>query len=176
MVIRIAQYDSRWSADFDAEAIRIAEALGDVVVCLHHIGSTAIPGISAKPVIDILMDVSELSELSELDGRSSQMEALGYEAKGEFGIPDRRYFRRDDVNGIRTHQVHAFVPQSDGVDRHLAFRDYMIAHPKIAQLYGELKQQLAEQFPNDMNAYMDGKDSFVKHHQTQALLWRANHL
>jgi GrpB-like predicted nucleotidyltransferase (UPF0157 family) len=102
------------------------------------------------------------------------MEALGYEAKGEFGIPRRRYFRRDDAAGIRTHQVHAFVAEDEHLHRHLAFRDYMIAHLPIARSYGELKERLARQFPNDMGAYVDGKDHFVKHHEAEALRWQAN--
>jgi GrpB-like predicted nucleotidyltransferase (UPF0157 family) len=173
VIIRVVPHDASWARSFDTEARRIADAVGDVVVRLHHIGSTAITGIRAKPIIDILMEVSELSEL---DRRTSQLEALGYEAMGEFGSPGRRYFRREDQAGTRTHQVHAFLAGSDGVDRHLAFRDYMIAYPQVAQLYGELKQRLAEQFPNDIHAYMDGKDSFIKDHQAKALSWRANRI
>lgn len=143
------------------------------MAALHHIGSTAVPGIPAKPIVDILLEVSDLAEL---DRRASRMESLGYEAKGEFGIPGRRYFRRDDQHGVRTHQVHAFAVGSEDAVRHLAFRDYMIAHPQIAQSYGDLKLQLARRFPSDIEAYMDGKDGFVKEHQAKALLWRASRL
>jgi GrpB-like predicted nucleotidyltransferase (UPF0157 family) len=170
MVIQVVPYEDRWRSDFDAEAHRIATALGDGVVRLHHIGSTAIPGIGAKPVIDMLLEVADLSEL---DRRAARLAPLGYEAKGEYGIPGRRYFRRDDAAGTRTHHLHAFVAGSAAVDRHLAFRDYLIAHPLIARAYGELKQRLAQQFPDDMNAYMDGKDAFIKHHEAEALRWRA---
>ncbi len=147
--------------------MRIHEALDGVAVAIHHIGSTSVPGLSAKPVIDILIEVTRLADL---DTQTSAIESLGYEAKGEFGIPGLRYFRRDDASVTRTHQIHAFVggPQTD---RHLAFRDYLISHPPIAQLYGNLKRQLAERFPNDINAYMDGKDSFVKHYEAEALAW-----
>jgi GrpB-like predicted nucleotidyltransferase (UPF0157 family) len=99
------------------------------------------------------------------------LEALGYEAKGEFGIPGRRYFRKDDAEGIRTHQVHAFGAGSPGAARHLAFRDYMRAHPGIAREYGALKARLARAHPHDMQAYMDGKDAFVREHERRALLW-----
>jgi GrpB-like predicted nucleotidyltransferase (UPF0157 family) len=104
------------------------------------------------------------------------MEWLGYEAKGEFGIAGRRYFRRDDERGVRTHQVHAFAIGSEDIVRHLAFRDYIIAHPQIARLYGELKRQLAERHPNDSGAYSEAKDVFVKEHQSKALLWHASRL
>ena len=171
MLVRVVPYDSSWSHRFDLERDRVASALGDIVVALHHIGSTAVPGIRAKPIIDILLEVTDQAEL---DRRSSRMESLGYEAKGEFGIPGRRYFRRNDAKGIRTHQVHAFAFGSGEALRHLAFRDYLIAHPRIAESYGDLKQQLAAQFPHDIEAYSNGKDGFVKEHEAKALLWRAS--
>jgi GrpB-like predicted nucleotidyltransferase (UPF0157 family) len=154
---------------FDDEAARLTGALGDVVAALHHIGSTAIPGIHAKPVIDMLLEVPTLASL---DARSPVMESLGYEAMGEFGIPGRRYFRRNDASGTRTHQVHSFVAGSAEATRHLAFRDYMRAHPDVAREYGALKARLAEEYPDSMDAYMDGKDAFVKLHESLALSWR----
>ena len=125
---------------------------------MHHIGSTAVPNIHAKPVIDILLVVQKHAEL---DAKQAAMEALGYEARGEGGIPGRRFFRRDNKDGDRTHQVHAFEADSPQIARHLAFRDYMIAHPGIAQEYSALKQKLAAEHPNDIEAYMDGKDAFI---------------
>jgi GrpB-like predicted nucleotidyltransferase (UPF0157 family) len=168
--IRVLPYDHRWPELFEVEAGGLVRALGNVVVRLHHIGSTAIPSISAKPIIDILM---ELADLSALDRRTAEFEGLGYEAMGESGIPGRRYFRRNNASGVRTHQIHAFALGSPEVARHLAFRDYMIAHPDVARLYGDLKQRLAEQYADDTSAYMDGKDAFVKYHEARALEWRA---
>lgn len=173
MIIRVVPYDRHWPARYEAEAKRIREAVGKVAVGVHYIGSTAVPGLSAKPIIDILVEVSGLAEL---DARAHTLESLGYEAKGEWGIPGRRYFRRDDASSIRTHQVHAFDVRSLQADRHLAFRDYLISHPEVAQAYGELKQQLAVRFPNDISAYMGGKDSFVKHYEAEALGWRSSRI
>jgi GrpB-like predicted nucleotidyltransferase (UPF0157 family) len=170
VIIRVVPYDSHWPARYEAEAKRIRDEIGDVVVRVHHIGSTAVPGLGAKPIIDMLL---EASTLPELDACSRRLEALGYEAKGEWGIPGRRYFRLDNELGDRTHQVHAFDVSSLQADRHLAFRDYLISHPAIAREYGELKQELAKRFPNDIYGYMDGKDAFVKHHEAQASAWRA---
>ena len=170
MQVRVVTYNPEWPRYFELEAHSIARILEDVVVRLHHIGSTAIPGIHAKPIIDILMEVVDLQLL---DGRTPAMEALGYQAMGEFGIPRRRYFRKNDASGTRTHQIHAFEVRSLEVERHLAFRDYMIGHPVSARAYGELKQQLARQHPDDIEAYMDGKDAFVKEHQALAVAWRS---
>lgn len=169
MKIQVVPPDPKWSDQFDAEANRIRSALGDAAVKIHHIGSTSIPNIYAKPVIDILLEVSDIEDL---DNHTSEMTALGYEAKGEFGIPGRRYFRKNSETGVRTHQIHAFESLNEGLVRHLAFRDYMIAHPLIAQAYSDLKRRLASDFPDDIEAYMDGKDPFIKEHERNALKWR----
>jgi len=171
MRIVVVTHDPAWKTEFEEEAQRILRVLGDCVSCLHHIGSTAIPGILAKPVIDILMEVENIVEL---DKTLSAMEGLGYESMGEFGIPGRRYFRRSNALGVRTHQVHAFEAGSPDIARHLAFRDYMIAHPTEAGAYGELKLNLAREFPEDIHRYMDGKDPFIKEHEARALAWWMN--
>ena len=90
------------------------------------------------------------------------MATQGYEAKGEYGIAGRRYFRKDNRAGIRTHQVHVFVSGSPDVIRHLAFRDYLRAHCQKALQYSKLKVALAKAHPNDIHAYMDGKDALIK--------------
>jgi GrpB-like predicted nucleotidyltransferase (UPF0157 family) len=170
-MIRVVSHDPAWAAMYEDAAGRIMAAAGSAAIRVHHIGSTAIPLTRAKPVIDMLLEVVSLEAL---DGESSMLEALGYEAKGEFGIPGRRYFRRDDSAGVRTHQVHAFEAGVPNVVRHLAFRDYMRAHPLAAREYGTLKQRLANAYPHDMAAYMDGKDASVKEHERRALLWAAS--
>ncbi|MFN0075561.1 MAG: GrpB family protein [Prosthecobacter sp.] len=168
MRYQVVPHDPVWKQQYAREAELITSALNDMAAKLHHIGSTAISDIAAKPIIDILI---EIDDLRELDARSSAMEQLGYEAMGEFGIPGRRYFRKNDAFGIRTHQIHAFETGSPGALRHLAFRGYMIAHPAAAQAYGALKERLAQQHPDDFEAYMDGKDAFIKEHEAKALAW-----
>lgn len=170
--VDVVPHDPRWRDSFEAEAKHIAAALGENVVAIHHIGSTSIPDIHAKPIVDVLVEVRDVSEL---DGRSAAMESLGYQVMGEYGIPGRRYFRRDDEEGVRTHHVHAFAAGSAEATRHLAFRDYLIAHPADARRYGELKRKLAEEHPQSMDAYMDGKDGFIKEMESRAARWRAAH-
>lgn len=167
--VKVVPHDPRWRDAFHAEAKRVAAALGAEVVAIHHVGSTAIPGIHAKPVIDLLVEVAELAGV---DVRVPAMASLGYEAMGEYGIPGRRYFRRDDGEGTRTHNLHAFLAGSAEVERHLAFRDYMIAHPDAARAYGELKRKLAAQHPRSMDAYMDGKDGFIREMDRRAARWK----
>lgn len=167
-MIQVVEYQPVWAAAFEAEAERVMEAVGKAVLRVHHIGSTSIPQMKAKPVIDILL---EAASLDALDRKAPMLVALGYEAMGEYGIPGRRYFRLDGADGTRTHQVHAFDARSVNVLRHVAFRDYMRAHPVLAMEYGALKQRLAERFPHDTAAYVGGKDSFIKEHERRALLW-----
>jgi len=166
--IEVVPYDPRWPLEFKRASEEVMRALGSNLLAIHHIGSTSIPATRAKPVIDIMAVVADLVAV---DQRTAEMERLGYEVMGEFGIAGRRYFRRDDSTGQRTHHVHAFAKCSPHVARHLAFRDFMRAHPKVADEYGELKQTLAEMHPHDMNAYMGGKDGFIKEVEARAMTW-----
>lgn len=164
----VRPYDPAWPEAFRAEAARIAAALADLQPGVEHIGSTSVPGLAAKPTIDIVLLVNDLHQL---DQRSSAMQALGYEVMGEYGILGRRYFRKLTAEGVHTHHVHAFQQGSMGADRHLAFRDYLRAHAAIARQYGQLKLRQAAAHPNDIEAYMDGKDPFIKDHEARALAW-----
>ncbi|MDX2241092.1 MAG: GrpB family protein [Leptolyngbyaceae cyanobacterium bins.302] len=157
--VEVVPHNPDWRSQFMAESQTIATALGSNVITIHHIGSTAIPGIYAKPIIDLLVEVESITQM---DQQVAVMQALGYEAMGEYGIPGRRYFRKHNAEGDRTHHAHAFQTGSPEIKRHLIFRDYLIAHPADAQAYSELKQQLAKQHPHDIEAYMDGKDGLIQ--------------
>ncbi|MDZ8051432.1 MAG: GrpB family protein [Aulosira sp. ZfuVER01] len=169
MKVEVVPHDPTWRVKFEHESKLVASALGDNVIAIHHIGSTAIPHIYAKPIIDILVEVKDIAKV---DKQNSQMAVLGYKAMGEFGLPGRRFFRKHDETGTRTHHVHTFEINFSGVQRHLAFRDYMIAHPEEANKYSELKRQLAKQYPDDINGYIDGKDGFIKDREKRALEWK----
>jgi GrpB-like predicted nucleotidyltransferase (UPF0157 family) len=169
MRIYVVAPNSEWRHQFEVEADQLSRQLANVVVATHHIGSTAIPGIFAKPIIDILLVVDDIHRL---DSPCTEMENLGYEGLGEFGIVGRRYFRKNSSSGTRTHHIHAFQVGNFEIDRHLAFRDYMIVHSEAAQAYSELKQRLAKQYPDKPEAYMDGKDPFIKEHEVKALAWK----
>lgn len=153
--VEVVPPDPTWPEAFAAESQQISVALGENVVAIHHIGSTTIPNIYAKPVIDLLAEVIDLAQVDECN---ADMADLGYAAMGEFGIAGRRFFRLDNEKGLRTHHVHVFAAGSEQVARHLAFRDYMTAHPADAQRYSDLKQKLAQAHAADIEAYMDGKD------------------
>ncbi len=170
--VSVVAYDERWPHAFAVSSEEVSAALRSNLIEIHHIGSTSIPGIYAKPIIDMLAVVRDLTAI---DQRTDRMESLGYEAMGEFGIPGRRYFRRNASNGQRTEHVHAFVVGSVDVLRHLAFRDYLRAFPKIADRYSDLKRRLAAANTNDIDAYIHGKNGFIKEVEASALAWREGH-
>jgi len=163
-IIEVADYNPKWNDLFDSEREQLERALGPVLLKCHHIGSTSVPGLAAKPIIDILLEVTSLSELDSLN---SAMETLGYEPRGEYGIPGRRYFPKGE--DLRTHHIHAFEPGDPGVQRHLLFRDYLRLFPEKAGEYAAVKRGVAARCDNDMEAYCDGKDAFVKALEQEAL-------
>ncbi len=170
--IEVVPYNPEWAKMFEEEALRIANALGENCLAVHHIGSTSIPGICAKPIIDFLVEVKAIEVV---DACNDEMIKLGYTPRGEFGLIGRRYFPRIIVESEQhTHHVHVYQRGHPDVLRHLVFRDYMRAHPDDARAYGNLKARLAQQFPNDPEAYMDGKDAFVKAMERKAFNWQKN--
>ena len=167
----IVPHEPRWAEQFAEEAAAVGRAMGEALIAIHHIGSTAIPGICAKPIIDLLAVVSDLDQL---DVQNPHMHELGYEVMGEFGIAGRRYFRKDDASGNRTHQIHAFLTGSPQIARHVNFRDFLRAHREYADQYDALKQHLASLYPSDIAAYTDGKDEFIKEMDAKAAVWRVS--
>ncbi|RJF96518.1 GrpB family protein [Noviherbaspirillum cavernae] len=167
MKIEVVPCNPLWPAQFESERLAIERSLGDIVVQAHHIGSTAVKGLAAKPIIDIILEVRSLEAL---DQAASALELMDYEAMGEFGISGRRYFRKG--GSFRTHQIHAFKAGDPNIFRHLAFRDYLNHHPDVRREYQELKIRLATECNDDLDFYCDGKDAFVKHHEAKAIEWK----
>jgi GrpB-like predicted nucleotidyltransferase (UPF0157 family) len=165
----VMPHNPDWSRQFERASQAVQGIMAANLIAVHHVGSTAIPGIYAKPIIDML---AEVADMPPVDDQAPRLAAIGYEAMGEYGIPGRRYFRKHDAAGIRTHHLHVFQAGSVEVLRHLAFRDYLIAHPEAAQAYSQLKQRLAAAHPTDIEAYMDGKDGFIQTMEQKALEWQ----
>jgi NAD-dependent deacetylase len=164
--IVISDYDSSWPVLFREEAERVGEALGDLVVAVEHIGSTAVPGLAAKPVIDILAGLRSL-EIGR--ARIAAMEVLGYEYLGELGLPGRYYFRKGEAGS--THHVHAVEWDADQWHRHLAFRDYLRAHPDEALRYADAKRRLAAEVGHDWYEYVERKNAVVDELFPRAWRW-----
>ncbi|KTD45535.1 glutamate rich protein GrpB [Legionella rubrilucens] len=154
--VKIVPYDVNWPQQFLLEAERVKNALGENCLEVHHIGSTSVPGLAAKPVIDMIPVVADIREV---DGANARMQALGYEINGEHGIPFRRYFHKGGRQ--RTHHLHAFESGHVEIERHLKFRDWMRSHAEDRDAYARLKQELACQYPDDIMSYCLGKESFI---------------
>lgn len=154
--IEVIPYNPAWPLEFEKEAKRIKQALGDNCLRVHHIGSTSVLGLSAKPLIDILPVVKDIGLV---DHATSTMQKLGYEARGEFGIPFRRFFCKEKE--IKTHNVHIFEQGNTEIERHLKFRDWMQNHSDDRNAYAKLKIDLAQKFPDDIYSYCVGKDEFI---------------
>jgi putative glutamine amidotransferase len=155
---RLEEADPAWAAMFEVEAARIRAALGPVAVRVDHVGSTSVPGLAAKPVIDIQVSVDAMTPR---DRYVDPLVGLGYEFVVDPVDTDHEYLRRE-VDGVRTHQIHVCAAGSSWERRHLAFRDHLRAHPEDAAAYAELKRRLAAEHPNDVMTYVDGKTSFIR--------------
>ncbi|HTN49183.1 MAG TPA: GrpB family protein [Burkholderiaceae bacterium] len=158
--IRVVPYDAAWPARFRIEGQLIRIALSDLDPSIEHIGSTSVPGLAAKPIIDIVVGVRSLEAFER---HYDRLTAYGYEYIPEYErvLPDRRFFKRV-VRGVRTHHVH--VVEVDGLywRRYLRFRDHLRADGFLASRYAELKRRLAARFRFDRDAYTNGKSSFVE--------------
>lgn len=161
MSITIESYNPEWPKRFEDEQKSLRLALKNWNVAIEHIGSTAVPGLGAKPVIDILMGVTTLTEVN--DSFIAILKSLGYEYVPEYEkeLPERRYFRKNSVQGVRTFQIHIAVKDGPFWQRHIAFRDYLRTHPQAAQEYEQLKRKLAPMH-TDTQEYAHAKTKFIQ--------------
>ena len=155
-VIEIVEYEHRWDTTYQQEKEIINVALKQEIIDIQHIGSTSVPGLSAKPIIDILIAVNKLASAKKY---SIQLQKIGYQYIYYAENGDRLFFRK----GIpRTHHVHIVEYDSWTYWRHILFRDYLLTHPETAQQYEQLKREMAIKFKADRDAYTDSKTKFIQ--------------
>ena len=168
--VELAPHSSDWSKKAAAEIARLRDVIGkDIVLSMHHVGSTAIPAILAKPTIDLAAEVTDHALLAT---RKERLEALGYQWHGEFGLPGRRFLSL--MGGSprkRLFNLHCYETGSNSVRRHLAFRDYMRAHPDKAKAYEAEKLRAKAAQPDDTTAYSAEKGEWIKAAEAEALAW-----
>ena len=159
--ITISDYDPTWPTQFEQERTRLHTALGSIVTTIEHVGSTAVPGLAAKPIIDMLVGVRSLSE-----ARARSTEALGglgytYMHEYEAWLPGEMLFRKGPP-GPWTHHAHLMEPSSPRWEELMSVREYLRAHHDVATAYGELKKALALVFQDDIAGFRDAKRPFLQ--------------
>ena len=155
-MLQILSYDETWISLFKAEAEALKLLFAENLIAIHHIGSTSIPGLAAKPIIDIMAIVKEIGVVDSLE---ELLSAQDYQGLGEYGIPGRRFFRKGGQD--RRYHLHVFQQDNPEIKRHLTFRDFMRQHPQLVKEYSQLKQQTAEDAPYDLQGYSSMKDQFI---------------
>ncbi len=153
---QLVPYSGNWPQLYTAEADRIRKACTGVIVHIEHVGSTAVPGLLAKPIIDICVSVRSLEHAESM---LTDMQKIGYDYPGDIGIPGERIFGRD--KGKRLFLVHVVVADSPEYFRYLAFRDLLIQRADLASEYGDLKRRLAEAHPEGRAIYTKLKSEFI---------------
>lgn len=152
--VRLESWSSDWAHKFEAEHERLKRLLGKNCLYVYHIGSTSIKGIRAKPIVDMLVVVSSLKVLDDVDFK-------GYEVKGENGIKGRQYIQKNE-RGERLYHIHIYEEGHPEIANHLFFRDALRNSSKLAQEYEELKILLADKHQNDKAAYTEAKTDFIQ--------------
>jgi GrpB-like predicted nucleotidyltransferase (UPF0157 family) len=153
--IEVVAYDPSWPSRFETIRARLAEALGDVAAAIEHVGSTAVPGLAAKPVIDIDVVVADRARIAEA---VRLLGPLGYVHLGDLGVKDREAFRRPP--GTERHNLYVCAADGEGLRNHLALRDHLRNHPEARSSYGNLKRRLALEAP-DIDAYVAAKTDLI---------------
>lgn len=156
--VRVEDYSTEWARLFAEERDRLLAAIGHVSRIVEHVGSTAVPGLCAKPVIDIAVGVADLPTGAAC---IEPLARIGYEYKGDAGIPGRHFLAKGPPED-RTHYLHVEPLNGPLWRNHILFRDYLRAHPEAARAYGRLKRSLADRYSRDRDAYTSGKNSFVE--------------
>jgi GrpB-like predicted nucleotidyltransferase (UPF0157 family) len=156
--VLIVPYDPEWNELFKSEADLLRNAVSELAVAIEHIGSTAVPGLAAKPIVDIVLAVR-----TSIDAQKCVplVKEIGYEYKGEAGIPGRHYFRKGGPD-VSTHHLHVVEANRELWRSHLLFRDYLRTHPDAIGEYAALKHKLAIMFKDDRPAYTEAKSDFIR--------------
>lgn len=160
--VRIVDYDPKWPILYEEERRRILKVVGDLIVRIEHIGSTAVPNLGAKRVIDIMVAVNSLSDAEKC---IEPLQKIGYEYRpqGEAFFPERRFFRKGHPPKEQHYHLHMIELTSDFWKRHMLFRNYLRTHAKTAQEYFELKKRLASKYGSDSEGYTEAKTSFIEY-------------
>ncbi len=155
----VLPYDPKWKNDFEKIKQELVNAIGDLIVCIEHVGSTSVEGLSAKPIIDI--DVV-ISDYSVFDSIVSKLSTIGYFHVGDLEIKEREVFKYSDKPHLRKHHLYVCPQNSKELLRHITFRDFLKNNPEAVKKYGKVKENAAKLFPDNMDKYIEYKTPCVE--------------
>ena len=157
--VTVIPYSDQWERDFLKIKDEIKSALGELAESIEHVGSTSVRGLSAKPVIDIDVVISDSSVLSDV---IAALGRIGYQHEGDLGITGREAFRYDGKDHLQKHHLYVCPEDSPELRRHIAFRDYLRSHPEAAAEYSRIKEEGAALYPEDIDRYIEYKTPFIE--------------
>ena len=155
----VLPYDERWKQDFIAIKNELLQALGPLALSIEHVGSTSVEGLSAKPIIDIDVVIQDYTGLNDV---VSALEKIGYHHEGNLGIAGREAFSYEGKEHLQKHHLYVCPQDSPELKRHLAFRDYLRAHPDAVREYSTVKAKGAELYPFDIDSYIEYKSPLIE--------------
>ena len=156
--IVVEPYDPAWKREYERMRDYLNRYLGDLTIAIHHVGSTSADGLAAKPILDIDIEIVSYAVFSKVCDRLAD---AGWRHEGNYGIEGREAFKPEKPLDFMSHHIYVCPSESTELKRHLAFRDYLRINKTTADEYGTLKQRLTVQHGNDIDAYIDGKASFI---------------
>lgn len=168
----VVPYDENWVILYEKEKRLLENVFGDLILDIQHFGSTSVFGLSAKPIIDIMVIVSDINAI---DNYNDVMESQGYNVRGESGIPGRRYFVRmkDDNSGNHTHHIHVYGKDNGSTQDYLMFRDYLRINEEALREYENVKKELSVKYNDSPSKYTNGKEECVSKVMEKARLYFA---
>lgn len=155
----VLPYDEAWKKDFEEIKAELMAVLDGLVLSVEHVGSTSVPGLAAKPIIDIDVIIEDTDCFEKV---KTALETIGYQHEGDLGIPGREAFKYHGKEHLRKHHLYVCAKDSDELKRHLSFRDYLRTHPEAVKEYGRIKEEGARLYPNDIDSYIEYKAPFIE--------------
>ena len=157
--IVVLPYDEQWKQDFLKIKAELTDALGQLIIRIEHVGSTSVPGLSAKPIIDIDVVIKDYSLFENV---VSALGKIGYQHEGDLGIKGREAFKYSGKEHLRKHHLYVCPEDSPELKRHMAFRDYLRTHPDAVWEYSRIKEEGAARYPDDIERYIAHKSPFIE--------------
>ena len=155
----VLPYDETWKKDFYSIEAELKDAVGDLVTGIEHVGSTSVPGLSAKPIIDI--DVI-IKDYTVFEAVVDSLAKIGYKHEGDLGIPGREALKYDGKEHLRKHHLYVCTQDSSELKRHISFRDYLRSHPEAVNEYSRIKEEGAALYPYDIDKYIEYKSPVIE--------------